>query len=201
MKKLLLSLALAAVAAGGIADHHNPGDGAKPDADTMSEEAFMAAMMKAAAPGEAHAKLAERLGTFTAEMTMYGPDGTPSTATMTMERSVDLGGRVVVEHWRGVVMDRPFEGRSRTGYDNVTGRYWSTWTDNWSTGLLVMHGDWDAAQKAMVFTGTGVNPVTGDEYAMRSVGRHPAPGIETMDMYEDHGQGEYKTMSFKLTQP
>ena len=199
MKKLLLSLALAAVAAGGIADHHNPGDGAKPDAATMSEDAFMAAMMKAATPGEAHARLAEGVGEFVAETEMYGPDGAPSKTTMTMERSVDLGGRVIVERWRGVVMGRPFEGYSRTGYDNVTGRYWSTWTDNWSTGLLVMHGDWDAEQEALVLTGTGINPVTGDKYAMRSVASQPAPGVETMVMYEDHGQGEYKSMSFTMT--
>ena len=61
-----------------------------------------------------------------------------------------------------------------------------------------MYGDWDAEQEALVFTGTGVNPLTGDKYAMRSVGRHPAPDVETMEMFEDHGQGEYKTMSFTL---
>ena len=29
-----------------------------------------------------------------------------------------------------------FTGVGRTGYDNVTGRYWSTWTDTMSTGVV-----------------------------------------------------------------
>ena len=112
---------------------------------------------------------------------------------------MDLDGRVLHEVWKGEVMGRPFEGRSRTGYDNVTKSYWSTWTDTWSTGLMVMYGNWDEEQQAMVLTGDAVNPMTGEPYTTRSVSMYPAPGKETMVMYEDQGQGEYKSMSFTLS--
>ena len=35
------------------------------------------------------------------------------------------------------MMGMPFEGIGRTGYDNVTGKYWSTWIDNMSTGCYL----------------------------------------------------------------
>ena len=95
-------------------------------------------------------------------------------------------------------MGAPFKGVGRTGYDNVTGEFWSTWNDNMSTGLLLMRGDWDKDQAAIVMTGESTHPVTGETYTSRSVGTFPSDGVEAMTMYEDHGDGEHKTMTFKL---
>ena len=42
------------------------------------------------------------------------------------------------------MMGTPFTGHGMTGYDNVTGKYWSTWTDSMSTGIMVSEGSCDA---------------------------------------------------------
>lgn len=196
MKHSIFALALVLSASVAQADHHE-----KDAAPAMSAEemAMMQAMQMAATPGEPHEQLAESVGKFKAQMQMWpAPGAEPMSTTMQVERSMDLGGRVLVEHWKGEVMGAPFEGRGRTGYDNVSKRYWSTWTDNMSTGLLVMYGQWNADNDTFEFTGKNVHPATGAAYSVRSVGSSPTEGSETMTMYEDHGQGEYKTMAFTL---
>lgn len=196
MKRSIFAIGLALLAMNVLAGHHEKNE---MDAAPATEAAVMAAMAAAATPGDAHAKLADSEGSFKASMAFYmEPDGEPMVSEMTVERKMDLEGRVLVEYWKGQMMGAPFEGRARTGFDNVTQKFWSTWTDNMSTGLLVMYGEWDAAEKAMVFSGKGINPITGQEYVTRSVGRFPEPGKETMTMYEDHGNGEYKSMTISL---
>ncbi|MEL7312651.1 MAG: DUF1579 family protein [Pseudomonadota bacterium] len=197
MKKILLGASLAAIAAVAIAGHHEK------DEATMampSEADIMAAMAAASTPGEPHKKLADSVGNFNAEMMMYmGPGAEPERMEMTVERNLELGGRVLVEYWKGLAMGQPFEGVGRTGYDNVTGKYWTTWNDTFSTGVLTMEGEWDAEIDGIVWTGEAVNPMTKQTYASRSVATYPSEDIEEMKMYENHGEGEYLSMTFKLT--
>lgn len=195
MKQLFLITVLTVVAGSASAGHHE-----ETQTPVMSEAEIMQKVMEAGQPGEPHAKLAEGVGEYDATMAFYmDPDGEPMTTTMKVTRAMTLDGRVLVEHWEGVSMGRPFKGEGRTGYDNVTGQYWTTWNDNWSTGVLMMHGEWDEAEEAIVFRGEGTNPATGTKYKSRSVAKYPAPGKETMVMYEDYGAGEFRTMEFSLT--
>jgi hypothetical protein len=197
MKHSIIAAALVFSAIGAQADHHKKGEAPAMSAEEM---AMMKAMEAAATPGEPHKQLADSVGEFQAQMQMWpAPGAPPMNTSMQVKRKMDLGGRVLVEHWKGEVMGAAFEGRGRTGYDNVTKRYWSTWTDNMSTGLLVMYGQWNADNETFEFTGKNVHPATGTTYAVRSVGSSPLAENETMTMYEDHGQGEYKSMSFTLT--
>ncbi|MEO0575493.1 MAG: DUF1579 family protein [Pseudomonadota bacterium] len=197
MKQWIFVGALALLAATAFAGHHEKGE-ATVDA-AMDEAAAMQAMAAAATPGDAHAKLAKGVGSFKASMAFFmEPGGDPLVSQMSVERTMDLNGRVMNESWKGQVMGAPFEGRGRTGFDNVTQKYWSTWTDNMSTGLLVMHGAWDADEEAMVLHGESTHPVTGKTYKTRAVGKYLPEGKESMVMYEDHGEGEYKSMTFTL---
>lgn len=196
MKRLICGLLLAASATVVLAGHHEKDEKAEM---APSQDEVMAAAMAAAIPGKPHAQLAESVGSYTAEMAFFmQPGGEPMKTTMTVERSMELGGRVLVEHWKGMVMGAEFSGVGRTGYDNITGEYWSTWNDNMSTGLLLMTGTWNKELDAMELFGKAVNPATGQTYKSRSVLTYPDPGVEVMAMYEDHGEGEYQTMSFRL---
>lgn len=198
MNKLLLGLLLAGITHVAFAGHHEKEPMAETEA--MSEEAMMEAFMAAATPGEPHAKLAESVGIYTADMKFYmDPSAAPEMSTMAVERSMDMEGRVLVERWSGMTMGMPFIGVARTGYDNVTKRYWSTWTDNLSTGVMIMYGDWDDEADALVFHGEATHPMTGAPYTMRSVSTYLSDGAEKMQMFEDHGQGEYLSMEFTLT--
>lgn len=185
--------------AGALAGHHEKAE-EHADAMAMDEQAVMAAMAAAGTPGDPHAVLAESVGTYKADMQFWMAPGTdPMPSTMTVKREMDLGGRVLVERWKGVTMGQPFEGVGRTGYDNVTKRYWSTWTDNFTTGVLVMYGQYDKEKGGLGFEGTNVNPVTGATYTMRAEGSGAGSDTESMAMFEDHGQGEYRSMQVTLT--
>lgn len=198
MNRIYLSTVLLAFAAASHAGHHEKSDAAP--AMSMEEQKMMEAMQAAATPGNPHAKLAEQAGSYDAKMMFWSAPGTdPMEAAMTVERSMDLDGRILVEHWEGSVMGAPFKGIGRTGYDNVTKRYWSTWTDNMSTGVLVMYGNYSEDGKSVEFTGESTHMISGQTYALRSVGTFPSSGSEEMAMYEDHGQGEFKSMAFTLT--
>ncbi|MEL7024970.1 MAG: DUF1579 family protein [Pseudomonadota bacterium] len=197
MKQILLGLSLTALATLAIAGHHETDEAAMA---MPSEADIMAAMSAASTPGAPHKKLADSVGTFNAEMMMYmGPGAEPEAMQMTVERHLELGGRVLVENWKGSAMGQPFEGVGRTGYDNVTGKYWTTWNDTFSTGVLTMEGQWDAEIDGIVWTGEAVNPMTKQTYTSRSVATYPSEDTEEMKMYENHGEGEYLSMTFKLT--
>ncbi len=70
-----------------------------------------------------------------------------------------LDGRVMSEDFKGSMMGMPFTGHGMHGYDNVTGKHWSTWNDSMSTGLMVSEGTCDA-KGACTFTGSWNDPIT-----------------------------------------
>ena len=79
--------------------------------------------------------------------------GEPTVSEADVSREMILDGRVLTERYEGNMMGRPFVGHGMTGYDNAMGKYWSTWNDNMSTGLMTSWGTWDEAKKAIVFEG------------------------------------------------
>ena len=162
-------------------------------------QAMMQAYEEAAKTGPQHAMLAESVGDWTASVSLWlDPAAEPEVSTSKVTRKLELDGRVVAEAWQGSMMGRPFSGISRTGYDNVTDKYWSTWTDNMSTSLMVMHGDYDADTKTFTFYGDYVDPVTRQRVKTRSVVVNTAPGKELMTMYETHDGEEVKTMQIEM---
>lgn len=190
---IALAAALLVPAAGALAEHH---EGTASGAD---EAAMMEAMQRAAAVNAPHRRLAEMAGQYEATMKSWvDPAAPPMESTMQVQRKMTLGGRVVEEHWTGQIMGMDFHGMGRTGYDNVTGRYWSTWTDNTSTGLFVSYGDWDEEQEAFVFHGDAIDPVSGAKVPTRMVMTYPDENTETMVMFQAQGGEEAKTMAARL---
>lgn len=164
---------------------------------TPEEEAMWAAFEASMTPGGPHAMLAEQAGEFTALVKSYeDPSGEPAISESTVVRTMELGGRVLREEWSGTVMGMPFRGIGRTGYDNVTGRYWSTWTDNLSTGLFIAYGE-ELEDGSLEFLGEMPDPVSGEMIPTRSVGRY-GEAVETMDMYRTVGDDEVLVMRFEL---
>ena len=112
----------------------------------------------------------------------------------TFHRKMILGGRVLEERYEATIMGAPFEGYSLNGYDNVTGRRWTLWVDNMSTGPMVTWGDWSDEQKAHVFHGTVPDPMRGALTKTKTIVRHPSADEEVVEIY-DLGSGEpVKTM-------
>ncbi|HKQ61195.1 MAG TPA: DUF1579 family protein [Candidatus Polarisedimenticolaceae bacterium] len=117
----------------------------------------------------------------------------------TATRTMSLDGRVLVEEFHGAMMGMPFTGHAMMGYDNVTGKYWSTWTDSMSTGLIVSEGSCDAKQTCS-FTASYNDPVKKAKVSSRITTRWTSPTTEVFEMYGPSPDGkEMKVMEITYT--
>ena len=137
----------------------------------------MEAYMKAGAPGEAHKALAQAVGTYDCKVKSWHAPGAPPTEDSgTATRKMALDGRVLIEDFSTSMMGMPFKGQGMHGYDNVTGKHWSTWVDSMSTGVMLSEGTCDA-QGACTFTGTYNDAIKKAPATLRMTSRWTSPKI------------------------
>lgn len=167
---------------------------------TPEQQAMMEAYQKAGTPGEAHAALAKMAGDYDlAIKSWHEPGGEPTMEKGTAKRSMALGGRVLVEEVSSTMMGQAWSGHGMHGYDNVTGRHWSTWNDSMSTGLMVSDGTCDAAG-ACTFTGSWNDPVTKGKVNARMATKWTDPKTEVFEMWAPGPDGkEAKMMEITYT--
>ena len=167
---------------------------------TPEQQAEMQAWIDAGTPGAAHAQLAKTAGNYDLEITSWHtPDGPPTVEKGTATRHMALDGRVLVEEIESAMMGQPFTGHGMSGYDNVSGKYWSTWNDSMSTGLMVSEGTCDA-QNACSFTGSWNDPVKKSKITARMTTRWTSPTTEVFEMYAPGPDGkEMKMMQITYT--
>jgi hypothetical protein len=168
---------------------------------TPEQKAEMEAYMKAGTPGAPHQAMAASAGTYDMKVrTWHEPGGAAMEDKGTATRTMILGGRIRQEEVHSSMMGTPFEGHGMMGYDNVTGKYWSTWNDSMSTGLFVSEGTCDATGKTCNFTGSSNDPVKKGKVTMRMTSRWTSP---TTEMFEMHGPArdgkEMKMMEITYT--
>ena len=175
-------------------------EGNEPPQMTPEQMAEMEAYMKAGTPGPPHQTLASTAGSYDLKIKSWNePGGPPMEETGTATRTMGLDGRVLIEELTSSMMGMPFTGHGMTGYDNVTGKYWSTWTDSMSTGLMVSEGTCDA-QKVCSFTGSWNDPITKGPVKMRMTSRWLSPTTEILEMYGPGKDGkEMKMMEMTYT--
>jgi hypothetical protein len=86
------------------------------------------------------------------------------------------------------------------GYDNVTKKYFGTWMDNMSTGMMHSTGTWDAAAKQYNFTSEMPDPMTGKMVKCREVLTMTDNDHHTHQMFAPDKSGkEMKCMEIKYT--
>ena len=110
------------------------------------------------------------------------PGGEPVVDKGTATRRMILGNRVMVEEMEGQMAGQPFTGQGLHGYDNVTGKYWATWNDSMTTGLMVSEGSCDA-DGACTFTGRYNDALSKQPMATRMTTRWTDPSTEVFEMY------------------
>ena len=167
---------------------------------TAEQKAEMEAYMKAGTPGAPHKTLAATAGTYEAKVKSWQQPGGPAMEeTGTVTRTMALDGRVLVEDFKGTMMGMPFTGHGLTGYDNVSGKYWSTWTDSMSTGLMLSEGTCDAS-RACTFAGSWNDAVKKGPVKARMTTRWTSPTTEVFEMYAPGRDGkEMKMMEITYT--
>ncbi len=195
MKRLAWLVCLGLLAAPALTEHHE-----KPGMEDMSPEdqAMMEAYMKAGMPSDAHKMLAESVGNWKATVKSFMGPGEPMVSEGTSTREMILDGRVLKDVFKGDFMGTPFVGQGMSGYDNVTGKYWSTWNDSMSTGIMVSEGNWDDEMKGVVWKGSFNDPMIGGPKTVKMVTSRPGPGQELLEIWEEHDGEMVKTMEMSL---
>ena len=167
----------------------------QPPEMTPEQKAEMEAYMKAGTPGAPHKAMATSVGTYETKVKSWNEPGKPPMEeTGTATRTMALDGRVLVEDFKSSMMGAPFTGHGMRGYDNVTGKYWSTWIDSMSTGLMLSEGTCDE-KSACTFTGSWNDPVKKAPVTARMTSRWTSPTTEVFEMYGPGRDGkEFKMM-------
>lgn len=167
---------------------------------TPEQQAEMAAYTKAGTPGAEHAALAKQVGNYTISTTSWNaPGGEPNIDSGSATRTMILDGRVMVEHMTATMFGQPFTGHGMRGFDNVTGKYWATWNDSMSTGLMTSTGTCDA-KGACTFTGSWVDPIKKTTVTSRMVSQWKDANTETFEMFGPGPDGkEFKMMEITYT--
>jgi hypothetical protein len=175
---------------------------AQDDVPAMPPEmqAMMEAYQKAGTPGAEHRHLKSMAGSYDlAIKSWHTPDAEPTTETGTATRKMILGDRVLIEEVSSQMMGQPFTGHGLHGFDNVTGKYWGTWNDSMTTGLMVSEGTCDA-DKACKFTGTFHDAVTKQPVTARMTTRWTDANTEVFEMFAPGPDGkEAKMMEITYT--
>ncbi|MFC5579099.1 DUF1579 domain-containing protein [Lysobacter niabensis] len=175
---------------------------AAPPQMSAEQKAMMEAWQKAATPTEKHKQLiSEFEGTWDARMTMWmDPSAPPSVETGKSVNTAVLDGRQLRMDYSGQFMGQPYEGVGYTGYNNVTGKYFSTWSDNMSTGLFVAEGDYDPASKSYGYRAQMPDPMKpGTMVPVREAMRFVDKDHAVFEMYETRDGKELKTMQIEYT--
>jgi len=169
---------------------------------TADQQAMMEKMTKAATPGPQHEMLKKMAGEWNAKVTSQMDPSQPaqveqSTSTLTML----MDGRYCQEVTSGNMMGQPFSGMGLTGYDNVLGKYVSTWIDNMGTGIMTSVGTADASGKVITWIGTMSDPVTGKLSKPRMVTTIKDDDHHTFEMYgiPPGGKKEMKMLTIEYS--
>jgi hypothetical protein len=167
---------------------------------TPEQQAEMEAYMKAGALGPQHQLMAEHVGTYDVAIKSWmDPAAPPMESKGVAIRTLHMGGRVMHEEFSSDMMGIPFTGLSRSGYDNVSGMWWSTWTDSMSTGIMVAEGECDE-NHSCTFVGSYNDPVRGGSVTNRYVAKWTSPDEQYFAMYGPGRDGtEVKMMEMLYT--
>jgi len=162
---------------------------------TPEQKAEMEAYMKAGTPGAPHQALASSAGNYDLTIKSWpGPGAPPVEEKGTATRTMALGGRVLVEETSSTMMGMPYTGRGMFGYDNVTGKYWSTWNDSMSTGIMLSEGTCDAQVKNCTFTGSWTEPIKKTLITARMTLKWTDPKTEIFEMFTPGPDGKEMKM-------
>ena len=177
MKKMFALALLVAFASGTTL----AADAPKPSAD---QQAMMEKMAKAAAMGPQHEMLKKMAGDWECTVKFQMDPSQPwQEAKTSATISPLMEGRYVQEVSTGEMMGAPFTGMGVTGYDNVIGKYVSTWIDNMGTGIMTSVGTADASGKVITWNGTMSDPMTGKPAKSRMVTTVTDDDHHTFEMY------------------
>jgi hypothetical protein len=178
-------------------------DKAKAPAPAMSAE--QKAMMDAyARVGEIRAEqrqLTYFVGSWKTETSMWmDPTAAPEKSAGTSKGEAMYGGRYFRLQHQGMAMGQAFSGEGLLGYDNLKGKFFSTWIDSMSTGFWLAQGSYDAANKTYTFGGDMDDAMkAGAKIPIREVLKIVDKDRYTFEWFETRDGKETRTMQIAYT--
>jgi len=170
---------------------------------TPEEQEVMSICSTIGMPGENHKLLDNRVGKWNGAMKWWmTPDSKPMESTFTSEAKWIYDGRFISQTVQGEMMPgETFQGQSYMGYDNAEKKFFSTWMDNMSTGLMVSKGTFDAAKKSFAFTSDMFCPLAKKQVTSRITEKWTDNDHFTMEMYGPWFKTgkDYKMMEINYT--
>ena len=185
-----------------VAQEQPSAEGTPPGADDMAK------MMELARPGKNHQLLAALVGTWDYQMKFWMTPGAPPVeARGTAARKPTLDGHYFIMDSAakmqmpgpdGKMVDVPFKGMAIEGYDNVKGKFVSTWIDNMGTGIIMAEGTYDAATKTFTYH-YEEEMMPGTKTRVRETIKVLDQDHHVYEWYETRGGAETKTMELACT--
>jgi hypothetical protein len=198
---LLLLVAALPSAALSAAEPAKPAQPAAAAAPGQPSAADMQAMMAAASPGEHHKRLGNFVGHWNTTTKMWmAPGAPPSESKGTMDSELTMGGRYLVSRHKGDMMGMHFEGQETDGYDNMTGKYVTSWIDNMGTGIMNLTGSCDDADcKSVTMSGDMIDPMTKEKGTYKSVTTWLTPASFKYEAYWSGTKGGEPVKMMEVT--
>lgn len=159
---------------------------------------FLAPASAQDAPDPEHAALARLAGDYAVRQSLWtAPDAAPRVDRGSASFTVVLG-RQLRQTLRIPDPAKPFEGLGYIGYDNATGRYFSTWMDVNFSGLILAEGSRDAAG-IYEFRGSMAAGAGKPAIAVREVLRIADADHFTYEYFEPRGGKEMLTVRLEYS--
>jgi hypothetical protein len=198
---LALVIATAFLTTKVVSDDKNPPKGKGP-VMTPEQQKMMEACTKAGTPGAEHKRLGSMAGNWNTTAKFWMDPSAPASESKgtTTFKSI-LGGRwITQEHESNMPEMGPFSGFGLEGYDNVSKKYISIWTDSMGTGAMISEGTPDASGKIITYISQFNDPVTAKAKTVRSVSRFLSESAHVFEMYDNAPDGkEYKNLEVTYT--
>jgi hypothetical protein len=210
-RSLILSIAAIAFAAGAIA--LATFSSTAQDAQPPSEQEFqlpegwtmedMMVFAEAGTPGPMHELLAEGVGRWQAETTMWmAPDTDPIMSKGHSVVTPIMGGRFIKVEMTGEMPGMgTYNGFGIYGYDNTTKQFQAIWIDNHSTGMMRGTGKLAEDKKGIEWDFTYTCPLRKQPATLHEIERVTGENTRTLEMHgSDAKTGvEFKMLEIKFT--
>jgi len=158
------------------------------------------AWMEYMTPGSMHEMMAKSVGEWKAKSTFWmTPDAEPMETEGIATSEMIMGGRYLKTVHNGTMMGMPFEGMNLQGFDNATNKFTSVWFDNLGTGISVSTGIYEAKRNSIFFTGSMVDPVSGEDIEYKQIVKFIDDNHQVFEMYTEYEGKEYKSMEVDVT--
>lgn len=139
------------------------------------------------------------VGTWDAEIKLWGDPSAEPEVTKGTETNFMLGGMWLITHFKGDMMGMAFEGSSQVTFNPETKKYTGTWVDSMSPYAMDVEGTWDDATKTLTQTGKGKD-MTGNEMSTKMTTVYNKDGTRTFTMFVNIPDAEpMKVMEIKYT--